>query len=77
MQLLKLFLSFYCQCLLLLFLDVRLATNDVTQLLTTILEPTKWTRKGFDADGYFLLQHAEKFLTADDASSLTIQGMHT
>ena len=37
-----------------------------------------WTRKEPDADGYFLLQlgkqieHNDMFLTAEDASSLTI-----
>ena len=40
----------------------------------------KWIRTNFDADGYFLLQlyrYSDKYmyLTADDASSLTIQGM--
>ena len=48
----------------------------------------RWIRTNFDADGYFLLQLVGKFrnrfgfdehikdmyLTADDASSLTIQG---
>ena len=43
----------------------------------------KWIRKDFDADGYFLLQLVErydrywirnKFLTADNVSSLTFQG---
>ena len=71
-------------------LDVRLGdplgTDDITHLLTTVaFEPTKWIRKEpFDADGYFLLQLAEKigfedqeklFLTADGTSSLTIRGM--
>jgi hypothetical protein len=50
----------------------------------------RWICKNFDADGYFLLQLANEFeeegtwtklgenvfLTADDASSLTIQGMY-
>ena len=44
---------------------------------------TKWIRKDFDADGYFLLQFVDtkqnrnrtvKFLTADNVSSLTLQG---
>ena len=40
----------------------------------------KWIRKDFDADGYFLLQvvaeryRTAKFLTADNVSSLTLQG---
>ena len=55
---------------------------------------TKWIRKDFDADGYFLLQlqppltskdeyprnkfyYKDKFLTADNASSLTILGTCT
>ena len=46
----------------------------------------RWIRKSFDADGYFLLQLVgniggdkyirDMFLTADDASSLTIQGTY-
>ena len=50
----------------------------------------RWIRKNFDADGYFLLQLVgeigrnrygvqyikDMFLTAGNASSLTIQGMH-
>ena len=44
----------------------------------------RWIRTNFDADGYFLLQLVDqnkgkydddKYLTADEASSLTIQGM--
>ena len=44
----------------------------------------RWIRTNFDADGYFLLQLADKtkgkynddkYLTADEVSSLTIQGM--
>ena len=45
---------------------------------------TKWIRKDFDGDGYFLLQFVDtkqdifrrtvKFLTADNVSSLTLQG---
>ena len=40
---------------------------------------TKWIRKDFDADGYFLLQVVEeyRFLTADNVSSLTLQGKYT
>ena len=48
---------------------------------------TKWIRKDFDADGYFLLQFVDtkqdifrrtvKFLTADNVSSLTLQGKCT
>ena len=46
----------------------------------------KWIRKDFDADGYFLLQVVDefdkyrifqKFLTADNVSSLTLQGKCT
>ena len=39
----------------------------------------RWIRTNFDADGYFLLQLVDetkdKYLTADEVSSLTIQGM--
>ena len=42
---------------------------------------TKWIRKDFDADGYFLLQvvgtYRTWFLTADNVSSLTLQGKCT
>ena len=44
---------------------------------------TKWIKKDLDADGYFLLQVVErryrtaKFLTADDVSSLTLEGKCT
>ena len=41
---------------------------------------TKWIRKDLDADGYFLLKvnyWKESFLTADNVSSLTLQGKCT
>ena len=38
----------------------------------------KWIRKDFDADGYFLLRYStDLFLTADNVSSLTLQGKCT
>ena len=64
-----------------LFLGVvKLETDDLES--QTGSTKKKWIRKDFDADGYFLLQLVERidrrdmFLTADDASSLTIKGTH-
>ena len=43
----------------------------------------RWIRKDLDADGYFLLQVVEggywkeRFLTADNVSSLTLEGKCT
>ena len=65
------------------FSDVRLATDVDERSRDTKQEGeasiTKWIRKDFDADGYFLLQRihdsrTDYFLTADNASSLTIKG---
>jgi hypothetical protein len=70
---------------LLMFLAVTLGIDDNQG--ASIMK--KWIRTNFDADGYFLLQlgrrksdcsthrhmYSDMYLTADDASSLTIQGM--
>ena len=64
----------------LFFLDVRLESDDLQSQGGSVKK--RWIRKDFDADGYFLLQLAERierkdmFLTAADASSLTIQGTY-
>ena len=67
------------------FSDVRLAT-DVDERsrgkkYKGEASITKWIRKDLDADGYFLLQFVDtntyrtvKFLTADNVSSLTLEG---
>ena len=79
----SLVLSFVIVCFY-FFLDVRLETDDRSRgkMQNTEASITKWIRKDFDADGYFLLQLWERkgantklFLTAEDAFSLTIQGM--
>ena len=70
------------------FLDVRLETDERSKGKKQTAEAsiTKWIRKDFDADGYFLLQFVDtkqdifrtvKFLTADNVSSLTLQGKCT
>ena len=70
------------------FLDVRLETDESSRgkMQNTEASITKWIRKNLDADGYFLLQVVErgysryrtaKFLTADDVSSLTLEGKCT
>ena len=67
------------------FLDVRLEMDESSRgkMQDTETSLTKWIRKDFDADGYFLLQFVlteqdryrrVKFLTADNVSSLTLQG---
>ena len=69
------------QCFFYFFLDVRLETDERSRgkMQNTEASITKWIRKDLDADGYFLLQVVEgyrtaRFLTADDVSSLTLQG---
>ena len=68
------------------FLDVRLETDERSRgkMQNTEASLTKWIRKDFDADGYFLLEgvwergyRTAKFLTADNVSSLTLQGKCT
>ena len=52
-------------------------------MTTDDIAPQRWIEKDFDADGYFWLQlvggigYRDMFLTADDASSLTIKGIYT
>ena len=68
------------------FLDVRM----ITDLQGTSIKE-RWIRKNFDTDGYFIVQLVGKIgkeiwgedkyikdmcLTANDASSLTIQSMY-
>jgi hypothetical protein len=69
-----------------IFLDVRLETDERSRgkMQGTEASITKWIRKDLDADGYFLLQVVERgyrrkavFLTADDVSSLTLEGKCT
>ena len=73
--------------MLLIFLDVRLIKDNIDNHLWKY---NRWIQKNFDADEYFMLELVGKideaidgddeyitdmFLTADDASSVTIQGM--
>ena len=70
----------------LFFLDVRLESDDLQSQSGSV--KTRWVRKDFDADGYFLLQlvkskkmeekymFRDMFLTSDNPSSLTIQGTY-
>ena len=80
----SLVLSFVSFCFY-FFLDVRLETDERSRGKMQKKEASiaKWIRKDFDADGYFLLQRIHEgdeyrnvFLTADDASSLTVQGTY-
>ena len=81
----NIFSLIFCQCLFYFFLDVRLEMDERSRGKKQTAEAsiTKWIRKDFDADGYFLLQFVDtkqdrnrtvKFLTADNVSSLTLQG---
>ena len=77
----NIFSLIFCQCLFYFFLDVRLETDERSRgkMQDTETSITKWIRKDLDADGYFLLQVVERywkerFLTADNVSSLTLQG---
>ena len=78
----SLVLSFVSVCFY-FFLDVRLETDERSRgkMQNTEASITKWIRKDLDADGYFLLQVVERyrtrFLTADNVSSLTLQGIYT
>ena len=77
----NIFSLIFCQCFFYFFLDVRLETDERSRGKKQKAEAslTKWIRKDFDADGYFLLQVVERymFLTADNVSSLTLQGKYT
>ena len=63
------------------FLEVRLESDDLQPQSGSVKK--RWIRKDLDADGYFLLQLVKEnrweddmFLTAADASSLTVQGTY-
>ena len=84
----NIFSLIFCQCLFYFFLDVRLETDERSsgKMQKADSSLTKWIRKDLDADGYFLLQFVDtkqdryrtvKFLTADNVSSLTLQGKCT
>ena len=84
----NIFSLIFCQCFFYFFLDVRLETDERSRGKKQKAEAsiTKWIRKDFDADGYFLLQFVDtkqdifrtvKFLTADNVSSLTLKGKYT
>ena len=85
----NIFSLIFCQCFFYFFLDVRLETDERSRgkMQNTEASITKWIRKDLDADGYFLLQFVDtkqdifmrtvKFLTADNVSSLTLQGKCT
>ena len=82
----NIFSLIFCQCLFYFFLDVRLEMDERSRgkKQNTEASITKWIRKDLDADGYFLLEgvrergyRTAKFLTADNVSSLTLQGIYT
>ena len=77
-------MHFFAVFHLLFFLAVvmKTETDDMIPEVQRGSIKKRWIRKDFDADGYFLLQLWERkgantklFLTAEDAFSLTIQGM--